>query len=171
MAVYLVSIKTLKQDYNFDENLDDKYILNIIQKGQRFIINGILGDDKYNELLIQVSGNTVTTQNRYMIDNYIKDILAYYTLSEVQFATAYKIKNVGIEQASTDRYNELVKIANKYLKDSEQFQQLFEDWLCDNSVILDTEGRKQTIKTGLFLECSKKPKFNMNGSDEGWERD
>lgn len=161
--IYLISIKTLKDEYLIDDNIEDKYILSNIQKGQRFIINGILGDDKYNEIINQVSSGTTTAQNKLIIENYIQPILAYYVMSEVVYTTAYKLKNVGIENASSDRFNELVKISQKYLKDSEQFQQLLKDYICDNNISLDEDGKHETLKTGLYIEKHHRH-FKTDGS-------
>lgn len=157
--ILLISIKTLKEQYLFDDNIDDKYVLSNIQKCQRFIINGLLGDDKYNEILNQVSGNTVTSANSYLITEFLQPIIAYYVMSEVVFSTAYKLKNKGIEFADNDRYSELMSISRKYLLDSEQYQQLLRDYLCDNSIITDNEGKKSVLKTGIYIESSRPKPF------------
>lgn len=151
----MISIKTLKEEYLIDDNLEDKYILPIIKKGQDFIITPLLGLTKTNELLSQIEAGTVTTQNNELIKNYIQPILAYYCLSEVVYATAYKMKNIGLEDVNTDRYNELVKISSKYLRDSQQYEQILREYICRTGIILPItigeEPRESGFKTGIYI--------------------
>lgn len=159
--IYLLSIKTLKDEYIIDDNIEDKYIESNIMKGQRFIINAILGDDKYKEILNQADNNTLTTQNRTMVEDYIQPILAYYVMSETLFTTAYKFKNLNITENNPNesRYDELVKISKKYLKDCEHYQQLFKDYICLNGISTSNPGKKPTIKTGIYLGESYSRKY------------
>ena len=52
--ILMISLKTLKDNYLIDDNLDDKYVLPVIVKGQDFIIRPILGSTKYNEIIEQI---------------------------------------------------------------------------------------------------------------------
>jgi len=151
--ILFVSVKTLKEQYIFDDNIEDRYLIPNIKKGMDFLIHPLLGDDKYEEMVAQVDSNTVTPENEIILKQYIQPILAYYVLSEVIYTTAYKIKNNPVSEDSPNegRFDELVKLSNKYRRDSEQYQQRLKYYLCDNNIVLDTEGMKNTFKTGFYL--------------------
>lgn len=150
--IYLISINTLKDNYIVDDNIDDKYILPNITKCQDFIIKPILGEDKYNEIINQIDTDTVTSDNNILIKDYIQPVIAYYVLSETVYSTAYKIKNNPDYQnnQNTDRFDELVRISKKYLNDSQHYEQILRDYICDNSISIVPEV-VNPYKTGLFI--------------------
>lgn len=152
---YLISLETLKKNYSFDENLSDKYILPIIQKGQDFIIRKVLGTTKFNQLLVDTENKSVSDDDKILINQYIHPVLAYYCLSEVIFATAYKVKNNPDyqNQQSIDRFNELIKISNKYLIDSQTYETILREYICDNNIILSTED-SPVLKSGYKTKIS-----------------
>ena len=147
----LISPTVLKLEYNVDENIDDKYLISNIVKGQDFIIKKILTVDKYDELITQISTNTVSTDNDNLIKQYIRPCLAYYVLSEVVYSTAYKMKNNPDYQnnpSSSERFNELVRVSKHYLNDSKQYEELLKEYMCDNSI---TTGEDYKFKCSLYL--------------------
>lgn len=148
-TILLISPQTLKNEYLFDENIEDKYVISNIQKCQDFIIKPLLGKTLYDELISQVENDTVTDENEILIDNYIQKIIVYFVMGEVVFSTAYKLKNQGMENGDPSRFGELVKISEKYKRDSETYQQILREYLCDNSISFIPE--KETINTGIYL--------------------
>lgn len=153
--ILLISIKTLKEEYLVDENMDDKYLLSIIKKSQDFIIQPLLGITKLDELLDQVDNNTVTDDNATLIKEYIQPVIAYYVLSEIVFSTAYKMKNQGVVDGDQYKFNELVSVANHYLKDSQHYEQLLRDYLFRANIILPLltaeESKASGFNTGIFI--------------------
>lgn len=147
----LISPTILKLEYNVDDNLDDKYLVSNIIKGEDFIIKKILTVDKYNELITQISTNAVMKSNEKLIKEYIRPCLAYYVLSEVVYATAYKMKNNPDYQnnpSSSERFNELVRVSKHYLNDSKQYEELLKEYMCDNSI---TKNEDYEFKCSLYL--------------------
>lgn len=136
--ILLISIKTLKERYLVDDNLEDKYIIPNIQKGQDFIIKPLLGKTLYDNIIDQIINGTTSSETQELLEK-IEPILAYYVMSEIFYITAYKFKNKGIE--GDGKFEELIRISRKYLKDSEAYQQLLDE--CVNG--------KKVIKTGLYL--------------------
>ena len=145
--ILMISLKTLKNNYLIDDNLDDKYVLPVIVKGQDFIIRPILGSTKYNEIIEQIEGGTLTDDNKEVL-NMIEPILAYYVLSEVIYSTAYKLKNEGLEVgADSNRFNEIVRISKKYLLDSQHYESILKNYIAPCT----TKKGKDIYKTGLNL--------------------
>lgn len=141
----LISIKTLKDFYLVDDNLEDKYLLSNIVKGQDFIIRPLIGEDKYDELVGQIETDSLTGDNKYLLD-LIEKPLAYYVMSEVVYSTAYKLKNEGLENNdSSNRFDELVRISKKYLLDSQHYESLLRDF------IVTPCNKNNIYKSGLYL--------------------
>lgn len=147
---YLISLTTLKADYPFDENIEDKYVLPNIIKCQDLIIRPLLGEIKWNEIITQIDADSVSVKNEELIKEYIQPIIAYYVMSEITYSTAYKIKNAGLEDANNSyRFNELVKIANKYLVDSDHYQSRLKEWMIlYGGLVVDCRFK---YKHGLYL--------------------
>lgn len=156
--ILLIGLKTLKEQYLIDDNLEDKYILSIIKKGQDFILRKVLGLDKLKQLLNDVENDSVSNDDDILIKNYIQPILAYYTMSEVVYSTAYKLKNNPEYQVNpnTTRFDELIRISKHYLIDSQNYEQILRDYICEYNIILPSNGIEKPLnsgyKTGLNLE-------------------
>ena len=150
---YLISLTTLKSDYPIDDNIEDKYILSNIIKCQDLIIRPLLGITKWNELILQIDDDSVSDVNNELIKEYLQPIIAYYVMSEVVYTTAYKIKNEGLQEGDSSRFNELVKIANKYLVDSDHYQSRLKEWM--------------VLYGGLTIDCRFRYKHNiyLGGND------
>lgn len=147
----LISPTILKLEYNVDDNLDDKYLLSNIIKGEDFIIKKILSEEKYSELISQIEAGTVSVENDSLIKEYIRPCLAYYVLSEVVYSTAYKMKNNPDYQnnpSSSERFNELVRVSKHYLNDSKQYEELLKEYMYDNSI---TKNEEYKFKSSLYL--------------------
>lgn len=160
MQVQLISTNKLKNNYLLDDNLDDAYIIPQIIKCQDFIIEPLLGEVKYNEIILQVSGNTVSAQNDILISEYIQPIIAYYVMSEVIYVTAYKFKNKGIETGDGYKYDELVKLSNKYRADSDAYQIRLKDYVCDEGISIIPE--KETKNIPIFFPKKRSSYFDLN---------
>ena len=153
--VTMSSLKTLKDNYMLDDNITDKYVIPSIIKAQDFIIRKVLGVTKYNQLISDIESDSVNSNDMVLLE-YIEPVIAYYTLSEVIFATAYKLKNAPNYQdnPNTDRFEELVRVSKKYANDSQAYEQILREYICDNNIVLSTTDGpvlKSGYKTGIFL--------------------
>lgn len=141
----MISFETLKNEYLIDENLEDKFMQSNIKKCQDFIIREILGEDKFNQLLDSIDNGSVSASDNKLIREYIQPVIAYYVMSEVVYTTAYKFKNSPVE---TGKFDELIKVSNKYRHDCDKYQELLKEYMCDNNIMVENGN---TYKTGLFL--------------------
>lgn len=148
--VYLVSLKTLKEYYGFDENLEDAYILPNIKKCQDVIIRPLLGETLWAEIIAEIKASTVSILHDELIKEYLEPVIAYYVKSELVYNTAYKLKNKGTEDDSnSERFNELVRLSKKYLIDSDQYQSRLKQWMCLYTNI--PQDPLYQYKTNLYL--------------------
>lgn len=78
MSVYLMTepeVKALVPQIN--KTVDESLIESTLLFTQDTLIKDSIGQDWYEELLLQKSGGTYTAANQIIIDNYIKNILAF----------------------------------------------------------------------------------------------
>lgn len=150
-TILMISIKTLKDYYPYDDNIEDKYVIPNIIKGQDFIIRPLIGDTKTDEILSEISNGAVSDTNAEWLKK-IEPVLAWWTLSEVLYTTAYKIKNAPVTETSPGvaRFEELIKISTRLRRDSEQYSGILTDWICGKENIGTAPGLK-TYKTGIYL--------------------
>lgn len=147
--VLLISLETLKRDYFLDENVEDKYVVPNIKKAQDFIIRPLLGD-KYDELVTKIKASSLTDNDKVLVNQYVQPVIAYYVASEVVYTTAYKMKNNPDYQnsATQERFNELVKISQKYLNDSRHYEEILKEYMCDKSI---PKGEEYEFKCNIYL--------------------
>lgn len=153
--ILMISIKTLKEEYFIDDNIEDKYLLSNIKKAQDFIIKPLLGITKTEELLSQINSGVVSSENDVLIKTYIQPVIAYFVISEVVYSTAYKLKNEGISEGDQYKFNELIKVSSKYLRDSQAYEQILRDYIYREGIILpilaNEEVKASGYEIGIYL--------------------
>ena len=73
--ILLISIKTLKDKYLIDDNLEDKYLISNISKAQDFVVAPLIGK-KFTEIKEQIENDSLTDDNKYLLDK-IEPVIAY----------------------------------------------------------------------------------------------
>ena len=144
--ILLISIKTLKDKYLIDDNLEDKYLISNISKAQDFVVAPLIGK-KFTEIKEQIENDSLTDDNKDLLDK-IEPVIAYYVMSEVIYSTAYKFKNKGLEDTNNaSKFSELVAISKKYLMDSQHYAQILGDYFSASC----TSATSKVYKSGLYL--------------------
>jgi hypothetical protein len=92
-------------------------------------------------MCLEISGNTLTPQNKLMIEEFIQPMIAYGVLAEIQYTTAYKIKNEGIgngdDKSAQYRFKEIIQLSTKYEQDAKQYENLLLKYMIDNGLVID----------------------------------
>lgn len=145
----LTSLSTLKTNYLFDQNLDDKFLISNIIKIQDFTIIPIITEITYNELVSGITQNNLTNEQKTLL-NYIEPVIAWYLMSEVSWATVYKMKNRGIETGDMTRIDELIKLSQKYGKDGDHYCELLINYYNSLDKKHDVE-LMDNLKVGITL--------------------
>ena len=84
-TVLFISEETLKQETIISENVDPKLLVPTIKESQNIYLLPILGTSLYNQLVTQVSSNTVSAANVTLLDTYITHVLVKYCVYESIF--------------------------------------------------------------------------------------
>ena len=136
--VFFISEEYLKTNTAINENVDSGELRFCILTSQNINIQETLGQPLFEEIQQQVSGNTLTPDNRYLLDKYIVPATtqwAYYHGLDNFFV---KWVNVGLVQNRNEQGSNIDIRTFKYLKDNarstaEFYDQNMRRWLCAKS--------------------------------------
>lgn len=78
--------------------VDPDHITRFISMEQNKGIRPLFGYQFYNEILSQVSGSTLTTANKYLLDNYILMILSLKVFKRTILSSSYQLENTGLKK-------------------------------------------------------------------------
>lgn len=138
----------------FDSRIFDNHIL----KAQRKYVRVFLGDDYYEEILTQVEGSSLSSDNNTLLESYLKPMLAHYIVYERIPYLREKITNSGVmndfnnysSQSNQIGYmrNQLLADAQDYEKQADQFiRDAQED---DSTKYPDYCGKRNKNKFGFI---------------------
>ena len=156
----------LKKNSVISGNLDDDKLNFVIKNSQIIHIQNYLGTDLYDELQVKALAGTLSAVQELLIDDYISDMLVWWSLTEFVSVGAYTISNKGIlkhtdETAETVSKAEIDALVLRYQKTAEYFTERLVRFLCDNSTDYpeyntnsgsDINPEKSSTYGGLFLD-------------------
>lgn len=134
---FFISVQYVKENSIVDENVDEKYIRIAIQKAQKNFILYLIGTGLYNEIAMQIQGNTLTALNTTLLDSYIAPCLLSYTLVELSPFLLYKMsnRNLGVKDAdkmtATD-WATMDKVMERFENDAQLEAKKMRDYLLEN---------------------------------------
>ena len=156
----------LKKNSVISGNLDDDKLNFVIKNAQLIHIQNYLGTDLYDELQVKALAGTLSAVQELLIDDYISDMLVWWSLTEFVSVGAYTISNKGIlkhtdETAETVSKAEIDALVLRYQKTAEYFTERLVRFLCANSTDYpeyntnsgsDINPEKSSTYGGLFLD-------------------
>lgn len=172
MAIQLfIGASYIKEFAFVDQNVDEKYIKISIEEAQTVHIREYTGSDLYNEIVSQLSNNTLTTLNRTLLETYIQPALKWWTMYEAAPFLTYKVTNKNIVRKNSDNssgidYNELDQFMNMITDKAQYYTNRLVLYLCENSTsypLYENYGsgidvippRKNAFDCGIFLGNTK----------------
>lgn len=114
--VLLIDEQYVRDFSTFDLNVDSRLILPSIAQSQDKYILQLLGTGLYNEIVNQISGSTLSTANELLLNEYVKECLAAYTIYECSDFLLYKFTNKGIEKQTSDNSQPISRLELDGLK-------------------------------------------------------
>jgi len=97
-----VSAATIKKYGFIEDNVDDKLINGTTLMVQDIELQQLLGTDLYNEIAGQITANTVTVLNAYLLDNIIEKFLINANIASGCIAYTFKMSNKGVVSSNSD---------------------------------------------------------------------
>jgi hypothetical protein len=157
MATYniiFVSEERLKTFTSINFNLDPSDLIPFVLQGQDIYLQNYLGSTYYIELKNQVEAGTVSTENAYLLDNFIGAALCNYALYMALPFLKYKIFNKGIlspegENSPGIDLTELKYLRSEVLNTAESYCRKMIDYINDNSADFPTYFSSNSLDGNL----------------------
>lgn len=141
----------IKQDYLIansviSNNTEFKFLTPVIKWVQLFKLKRLLGTNLYDLIITQTTPTpTLTTENQYLVDNYILDYMVFYIMSESVMTLKYKYTNIGVvsrdtssQGASSISPTEAKELMDFYKNKAEQIGEEMINYIKNNSTLYPT---------------------------------
>ena len=159
----LISPNTIKNMSLVNLNLDDTDLAASIRIAQSIYLRDIIGTNLLNtikELVYNaIKGQTPSindadkAQYKELLDDYLKDALAYKAVAEVCRRISYKIRNVGVAQNGDTNINPANSTDIKELKT--EYDTYFND-AANRIIDFLKENKEQFPEIGNYCPCGNK---------------
>lgn len=165
IGVYLISEDTLKTETVLNDNVSPEYFGSAIETAQEIYLQQLIGTSLLNDLCNKVKNDSLTADDKTLLDEYITPFLKFKVLAEVTLPLAFKYRNTGVVQTNNEYvYNTGIKdvfqLASHYDQRANFFAIRMTDWLCANSVKFpsyhntttgELSPNKNAYNTSIFL--------------------
>lgn len=166
MAAYntlFVSEEKIKSATSIHQSVSPADLQPYILQSQDLYLQNYLGSTFYQQLQTQINASTVTTANRYLLDNFIGPMLCNYALYHALPFLKYKIFNKSIMSANGETSNsidldELKFLQNEVRSVAENYTKLMQLYLKNNAV--DYPAYVSPLLTDGMLPDKKTPYFS-----------
>lgn len=101
-TVLFIGEAALKQESVISENVDPKLLIPTIKEVQNIYILPLLGTALFNELVTQVSGNTVSADNEILLKSYVQPTMIKYCVYESMLDLSFKFQNKNVATKSSE---------------------------------------------------------------------
>ena len=167
---FLISVKTLKTSGVINNNVDEMYLLPAIDYAQDAGLQPLIGTKLYNRLLDLVyTGYIETGENhdyRVLLEEYVTPYLLNKVTADVQLPLAFKFRNQGVVQQTSDNtYTPSLRDIQYLVQDYENkaafYAKRLSDYLCANRTKYpeyckvdskaDMHSNPEAYKTNIYL--------------------
>lgn len=135
--VIFIDTDTLKANTSFGGNIDDDKLTQWVYITQDIKIQDKLGTKLYDRLIEGVTNGDLNTDEKYILDKYITNMLIHYSAAEALPFLGFNIANGGIykhqsEQSENADKTEIEYLVNKHQRLADYYTDRFEDYMCYN---------------------------------------
>lgn len=142
LNILFIKEETVKKRTGISDYIAGEQITPAIKLAQDMHILPALGSGLYNRLQEGLRDNNLTTTERNLINFYITDPLAWYTISHLTTMISYQFFAKGVLQKTAEESNapskgELELIKREYQSTGEFYRQRLIDYLRENYILFD----------------------------------
>lgn len=134
--ILFISEQKLKDTSFLSDNVDPKQLLPTVKATQDMFIMPLLGTALYNKLQSLVAAGPVPDGvYKTLLDDYLTDVLVWYTLAQMPMVLQYKLLNKGVllrngEAVQTVSFQEVQSMKDDCLVKAKFYAQRCIDFLC-----------------------------------------
>lgn len=150
-----ISVASIKERTGLHSNVDEKLVLPIIKIAQDMYIRPAIGSELFDRLQQGIDDDDLNANEIILLNNYIADALAWFTMSELTPELMYQFYNKGVvkktdQNATQPSVDEIVSIENKHKRYAEHYNQCLIKYLLQNRYLypeyLTMQVRIDTLK-------------------------
>ena len=166
--VFLLSVKTLKENSVVNNNVDEMYVLPAIEYAQDAGLQPLIGTKLYNKLMDIVEDGSISELDNYkfLLDEYITPYLVNKVTADIQIPLAFKLRNQGvIQQTGENTYTPTMKdlqyVMQNYENKANFYGNRLSDYLranrtnfpeyCSIDSCADMPSDRGAYNTGIYL--------------------
>lgn len=144
-----------------DNYFDTAYFDNYILSSQRKYVKSALGKDLYNEILTQIEGASLTSDNTIIVNDFIKPMLAHYVVYEVYSKIHTQLTNQGAMENNTEQSSQVRSF--EYSQSRDFYINKADFWKKDLIEYIKEAKDSDSTKFPLFDDCETKEQVNKKG--------
>lgn len=142
-VVYFVTVDYILNVTPIEKNVDQDKIVPFITISQDLHIQSILGSLFYDHLKNAISGNTLNSDETYLIRNYIQPCVAFWTFYESYISLNYKTTNKAVSKERSEYSEPLSLDELKYSRsairiNAEYYSKRLQKYLTDYNYLFPT---------------------------------
>lgn len=134
----MISEARLKRITSIDNNVEPDELVQFIVQAQDLKIQSLLGTKFYNNLKDSIADDSLTSDERTLLNDYIAPVIAHYAYYYALPSLNYKTKNKAVvtptsEESTTTELSELKYLRQSIRDTAEFYESRLRDYLCDFS--------------------------------------
>lgn len=134
----LIQTEDLKRFSSLSGNIDADKLIQWVKIAQDVHLTNYLGTDLINRLKAGVTAGDLTANETVLINDYIKDMLIHWSLTEILGHVAYTISNNGVykrvnENGEVVDKSELDSLIERHRQIAQSYSRRFVDYIQYNS--------------------------------------
>lgn len=94
--ILLISEDFIKTNSGLNENVWGSYLTPAIRDAQDMGLQSIIGTSLYKSIIEEIDNDTLTEDNKYLLDEFIQIYLMYQTISDLVPIIGVKLTNLGV---------------------------------------------------------------------------
>jgi hypothetical protein len=137
-AALLLSEETLRERTVVSNEVDTKYLQQVITDCQETHVQELIGTPLYKRLVAGVDAGDLSNDEKELLDDYITNVLMFYVLSELPMALSYKFTNKSLlkktaENAESASMSDIERVMKYYMNKAEFHAQRTIKYLCEKT--------------------------------------
>ncbi len=137
MKALFITEQNLLDASILNENINYAQIRPTLVKAQEMRIQPVLGSTLYNELITQITGNSVNVANQTLLDDYIQPALIQWIYYELPTVLAFRFMNKGMvrrtsEESTPMSMEEIARLTDRMKNDAEWYSERITRFLIEH---------------------------------------
>lgn len=159
--ILLISEDYIKTNSGLNDNVFGSYLTPAIRDAQDMGLQSIIGTSLYKSIMEEIDNDTLTEDNKYLLDEYIQIYLMYQTISDLVPIIGVKLTNLGVVISNDEHLTNLTQgdrelVQNFYKNKADFYAKRLQEFLLNNKEVYPAldECTCEGMKANLYSSAS-----------------